>query len=87
MREIKIGGETLSVRGLTRGELKALRADGINILNLTLDTSEDAMDRVFKIVLTEQADAGLDDRPYHESLDVWRAILVETFGSEDEEKN
>ena len=50
MREVKIRDRIFNVRGLTRGEVKGLRADGFNLMHLTVDTLDDAYDRVCDLV-------------------------------------
>ena len=89
MRIVKTDdGVQFNVRGLTRGEVKRLRSDnGISLSNITSENAEDALDRVLGIVLSEHEQHELDDLPYRVALDIWTAVLAETFGSRDEEKN
>lgn len=80
-------GRQFNVRGLTRGEVKALRADGVDLLDITRTNSEEALDRVLKLVLSDHEYDALDGMLYRVSMDVFEAVLKETFGSRDEEKN
>ena len=81
-------GRQFNVRGLTRREVKSLaNEDGINLTNITADNAEKALDRVLEIVLTEHELHELDDMPYRVSMNIWTAVLSETYGSRDEEKN
>ena len=50
MREVEINGKKFEVRGLLRGEVRALRADGINLMDLSPARADDAIDAVFDIV-------------------------------------
>jgi len=88
MREVQIEGHTFQIRGLRRGELKALRRDkGITLLDLDLQNVEEAQDIVFDMVLSEEDVKTLDGLENAAALKVWQAILKETYGAGDEEKN
>lgn len=87
MRQIKIGNKTFEVRGLSRGEVRQVRQAGFNLNVLTLENAEDALDFVFDIVFSKEDNLILDDLPNSFSMKVWRAVLFETYGSEEEEKN
>jgi hypothetical protein len=88
MRIVKTdSGRQFNVRGLTRGEVKTLAAEGIYLTKIDADNAELALDRVLEIVLTEHEMHELDDLVYSISLAVWTAALAETYGSRDEEKN
>jgi len=88
MRDIKINKDVFTVRGLRRGELKKLRREnGINLLDLDLKNAEEAQDVVFDLVLSKQEIKKLDGLENRYALQVWQAILKETYGAEDEEKN
>ncbi len=81
-------GRIFNIRGLTRREVKRLaHEDQINLLKIDSDNAEQALDRVLNMVLTKHDLHELDDLPYRVSLDIWSAVLAETFGSRDEEKN
>jgi len=81
-------GRQFNVRGLTRGEVKRLRADdGISLTNITAENAEAALDKVLELVLSEHEVHELDDLPNRVAMDVWLAVLAETYGSRDEEKN
>ena len=89
MRIVKTdSGRKFVVRGLTRGEVRRLRSDDdIVLTNITADNAEDALDTVLKIVLSEHEFLELDDLPNRVAMDIWVAVLAETYGSRDEEKN
>lgn len=87
MREITKSDTTFRVRGLTRGELKELRAEGYNLSALTLDIAEEAVDRTFQKVFTVEEIRILDALPNTDNMEIWRALLDETYGSKGEEKN
>lgn len=88
MREIELSdGSKLDVYPLTRGQLKYLRSQGFDLANLRRDNAEDAMDLVMDMALGTAPVEKLDDLPNTDSMAVFTAILAETYGSRDEEKN
>ena len=89
MRTVKTdNGREFKVRGLTRGEVKRLKSThGIVLTNITGANAEDALDLVLQMVLTESELLDLDDMPNRLAMDIWIAVLAETYGSREEEKN
>ena len=90
MREVKINNRVFNIRGLTRKEIKSLKKYGFTYVgpNLSLETLDDAMDAAFEVVLTADEINTLDDLVHADStLPIWNAILAETYGSKEEEKN
>lgn len=89
MRIVKTdSGRQFNVRGLTRGEVKRLRAEEeIDLLRITGENAEQALDRVLEMVLSEHELHELDALPNRVAMDIWTAVLAETYGSRDEEKN
>ena len=87
MRDIEIANKVLSVRGLKRKEIKKLKKDGINLGDLKLEQIDDVLDTIFPMVFSKKDVELIEDAAYKESVKVWTAILEETFGSKDEEKN
>lgn len=87
MRQITIGGETFEVRGLTRGEVRDLRAAGLNLMTMTPDTVDDVMDAVFGLVFSEEDNRRVDALPNRDVGRLLGAVIAETYGSRDEEKN
>ena len=89
MRIVKTDtGRQFNIRGLTRGEVKRLQEiQDINLMKIDADNAENALDLVLQIVLTEHELHELDDLVYRVSMDIWTAVLAETYGSRDEEKN
>lgn len=89
MGEITMKGKKVFMRSLTRGEIKQLKKYGYTIFGCVpdFDQSSDAMDECFKLVLSEDQIAYLDSVPNKKVIDVWKEILAETYGSQDEEKN
>ncbi len=86
-REILLAGRTFKVRGLKRKEVKQLRRDGFNLLDLNLAQADDVLDRVFEMVFPEAEFARIDELLNRDCLGLWNAILIETYGSPEEEKN
>ena len=89
MRIVKTDtGRQFNIRGLTRGEVKRLQEiQDINLMKIDADNAENALDLVLQIVLTEHELHELDDLVYRVSMDIWTAVLAETYGSRDAEKN
>jgi len=89
MREIKVGNpeQSFDVRPLKRGEVKKLKADGLDINNLTPENADDCLDRVFDMIFDDRDIERIDELPNPDALTIWRAILKESFGSKEEEKN
>jgi hypothetical protein len=85
--KINLGGRDIEFRGLTRREVKRLKADGFNLNNLYPDQLDDAVDAVFSLAM-DQADIDfLDDCVAQDALKAWRAIMDATFGNKAAEKN
>ncbi len=87
MRIVEVDGRKISVRGLKRSEVREFRAKKVNFIYLDPDTAEETMDLVFKLVISEEDMAALEDMQNSCSIAVWSACLKETFGAPDEEKN
>ncbi len=88
MRDVKIDDTiTLSVRGLTRNEVKQLKKEGFNLMNPAPETAEELLDTVLETTLTDEQVTILGDKPYRCTTDVFQAVMKETFGAPDEEKN
>lgn len=88
MREILKSDTVFKVRSLTRGEIKQLRSEGFELLNLTRENADAALERAFEMIFTEDEirilDA-LENSPH--IMEIWIALLAETYGHKDEEKN
>ena len=96
MRVVESESFKVDVRGLTGTEIRQLKADGHPISRLTmgmvelakdLDLAERTMDAVLALVLTPEQLEQVDKQPNNMALDVWTAVLKETFGARGEEKN
>ena len=87
MRKVKVAGKSISVRSLTRKEVKALKKKGFDIGNLQRDQVDDLLDAVFPMLLSKEEIKLIEDSPYKDCTLVWTAIVKETYGSKDEEKN
>ena len=81
MREIRVDDVDFEIRGLMRREIKALRAEGINLLALTVDNADAAYDRVFEMVFDEDTVAMIDNLENKVAIAVWQAVIKETFGA------
>ena len=87
MREVTLStGETVTVRGLRRSEIKSLSKYGIGymrceIFDLPEDQKEEAIDAMLDTQFKDQ------DLENADLLEVFNAICKETWSSKDEEKN
>ncbi len=88
MKVLVIGDSEFSIRGLKRGELKALKADGIEPLELDAELPEDELesktDRIFQAGCP---DVDPDDVTPGEYLKITTAIIEETYLLGDVSKN
>lgn len=87
MREIEINGRTFKVRSLKRKEIKALRKQGFILIDLKPENAEEAQDKVFEMVFGPDDIAAIDEMDNRDVMILWRAILAETYGAPEEEKN
>lgn len=89
MEIIEINGRSFEIHPLTRGQIKELKDFGFSYFACrpTLDQANEAMDAAFDIVLSDEDKSFLDDLPVKDSFSIWKAILAETYGGGDDEKN
>jgi len=89
MREIKFDDRTITVRPLTVAEVKKLADCGFGyaVCIPTLETANAARIRPLEIVLDPVDLEYLENRPLPDSRKVWAAIIKETYGDPEEEKN
>lgn len=89
MDPVEINGRDIEIRGLTRKEVRDLEPYGFSCLACVpvYETADQAMEKVFDLVLSREDRAFLDDCPNSDSITVWKEILKETYGSRTEEKN
>lgn len=85
--QISVGGRQIELRGLTRKEVKELAEDGLNLGALPRSLAEQAVDAVFKRVLSQDDMDYLDGLVNAEAVRVYRRIMDLTYGSGEEEKN
>lgn len=86
-RNVKVAGKVLSIRGLTRKEMRSLKKKGFDIGNLKVEQVDDLLDLIFPMIFDEDEVRLIDDATYKVGNDIWALLLKETFGSKDEEKN
>jgi len=89
MRTVTIKGREIMVRSLTRREVRDMKDLGFGSAMFIPDvkTISEAWDTALSTVLPKEDLTYLDDLPNKESKPVWEAILAETYGAEEEEKN
>jgi len=87
MRELKFESHVFEVRGLKRKEVKALNKEGFNLSSLDIGNADEAMDRIFECVFSKAVIKKIDELENKNAIELWRAILKETYGAVDEEKN
>jgi len=86
-RKVKVGDNELSVRGLKRKEIKALKKKGYEIGKLKIEQVDDLIDEILPMIFNKKDVELIEDSPYKVSVQIWTAILKETYGSAGEEKN
>jgi hypothetical protein len=77
----------IKARALTRGEIKALRKEGINLASFDGARADEIIDRVLALVCTEQQIEELDKQENPVSLDLFEEICKLSFPSDREIKN
>ena len=89
METVKIDGHEIDVYPLNKGQIRQLKDYGFSffVCRPTLEQAHDAMDEAFKIALSESDQSFLDGRPVKDSMTVWKALLAETYGGGEDEKN
>lgn len=88
MRTVKLSnGTSIDVRGLLRREKREMKAAGMNLDNLPLAKADEALDRVLELTVADDVRAMLEDLPNSDSMAIWNAVMKETHGVKDEEKN
>lgn len=89
MRTIDIEGRKINVRALTPAEIDDLEPLGFGYALCVPDVEKanEAMKKPLELVLSEEDRVFLSGRGLPKSKAVWLAILKETYGSSDEEKN
>jgi len=86
MRQIKIDGKTYEVRALRRAEIRALSDLGIGSARFELDRErfDETMDRVLE---TQFLPDDLDELENPLLVELFEAVISETWGNIGEEKN
>ncbi len=87
MRTVTIDGQDFEIRPLKRKEIKQLKANGFNLAALKAEKADDAMEAVFEMVFDVDERRAIDEMIQSQALKLWKAVLMETYGSGDEEKN
>jgi hypothetical protein len=89
MRQVTLSdGTVLEVRGLFRKEVREMKEKGMDPGGVTPERAFDALEHVLALTVPDSAmRARLEDLPNADSMRIWRGVMRETFGSEDETKN
>jgi hypothetical protein len=87
MRTKTFNNHEFDIRPLKRGEVKKLRKDGLNLAALPVDRADEAMDLVFEIVFDDADLAAIDELDNPHAMELWYAVIEETYGSKAEEGN
>ena len=82
-RSVEIGGRKVRARGLTWGEVKALRADGHDPADLG-EGSDEVLERVFGMALENPAEA--DDLLAGDAYRLFAEIMRLTYPGPEEKK-
>ncbi len=79
---------TIRVRGLKRGEIKALKAQGINFGGqIPFEKIEENTTAALKIILPPEMSERIDDFYEADLLELHRAMIALTYPTPDETKN
>lgn len=87
MRKITLDQQTFKVRALKFKEIEMLDDEGIDLTSIPPSKAFKTMKRVFGLVFQEDELAAIRELDFNESLALWGAVLKETYGARDEEKN
>lgn len=87
MRELEINGQIFKARPLKRKEVKQIKADGFNMFKLEVEKADDAVDAIFDIAFTPEEIQQIDELDNADALKIFKAVLAETYGDPEEEKN
>lgn len=80
--EKTIGDKKIVIRPLTRGEVRNLRSQGINLANLDPVQADEAIDKVLGTVLGERLN-DLDDLPNADVMGIFKDVMSLTYGGPD----
>ena len=88
MRTVKIDKEEFEVRGLTFSEMRQLHEKGISFGELTPEKVDASFIETSKMIFDEDDLSRFDKVDYGKAANkIVRAVMAETYGSKDEEKN
>jgi len=86
--EVTIGKQVLTVRPLTRGTIKGLRASGVSLETAgaaeDVQKRDDALDQIFAAAMVK---GDPDELTQGEALELWSKIVGFTYGTVDAAKN
>jgi hypothetical protein len=80
------GEKTFEIRGLKRGEIKALRKKGFSLAKIDPAEADILADEIVGMILGD-AVAAADELPNREYVRIFTDIMMLTYGSEESEKN
>jgi len=87
-KEFATSQGSVTLRGLKRGEIKKLRAAGINVGgNIPLEKLEDHTAAVLAAILPENFMERFDELEESEILKMHRELLAMTYPTEEQAKN
>jgi len=89
MRKIFIGEREITIRPLTKKEIKLLKPLGYSYLGCQplMTDLEGVIDTALDIAIDPESIEYLDGQAMKDTRTVWRELLKETYGDKDEEKN
>lgn len=76
----------IDIRGMTRPEIRSMKKFGVGSMkfDVKLDQFDDVMDTILEMQIPQEI---LDDVPNRDLILLYDAVIAETYGSRDEEKN
>jgi hypothetical protein len=89
METVVIDSHKIDVYPLKKEQIRELEDYGFSFFfcRPPLENAHGAMDAAFELALSESDRDFLEGRPVKDSITVWKALLAETYGGGEDEKN
>ncbi|MDA8139028.1 MAG: hypothetical protein M0036_10280 [Desulfobacteraceae bacterium] len=89
MRKVKLtDGQEIEIRPITRGQIRKLADQGVTAAGIVSEITPENYDSVLDAVLSTQvAIERVEELPLPDCRELFNAIVAETWGSKEEEKN
>lgn len=93
MRKVKLeDGREVEVKSLLRPDVRQLKADNLHPETIMKHAdpaaaADEAMDRVIELSVGKEMAEEIFKGPMIDNIKVYQAVLAETYGAKEEEKN